>query len=76
MAPEIQKGERYDGKSADIFSMGVVIFILVVGYLPFSEATETDKYFYMLQNGEKDRDGIVKEYWCQFRCPDLSLEFK
>ena len=76
MAPEIQKGERYDGKSADIFSMGVVIFILVVGYMPFSEATENDKYFYMLQNGKKDEDGIVNEYWSQYRCPHLSLKFK
>lgn len=48
MAPEIYKGEAYDGKSADIFSMGVVIFILVVGYLPFSKATDNDKYFQLL----------------------------
>lgn len=56
--------------------MGVVIFILVVGYLPFSEATESDKYFQLLQNGEKDEDGIVNVYWNQYRCPNLSLDFK
>lgn len=39
--------------------MGVVIFILVVGYIPFSEATEDDKYFELLQNGDKDQDGLV-----------------
>ena len=48
MAPEIWRGEQYDGTKADIFSMGVVIFILVIGYLPFSEATDDDQYFKLL----------------------------
>ena len=56
--------------------MGVVIFILVVGYLPFTEATENDKYFQLLQNGERDENGIVDVYWRQYRCPNLSLDFK
>ena len=56
--------------------MGVVIFILVVGYLPFSEAKDDDKYFQLLQNGAKNEEGIVEAYWKQFRCPNLSLEFK
>ena len=35
MAPEIRKGEIYDGRSTDIFSMGVILFTLVIGYFPF-----------------------------------------
>ena len=56
--------------------MGVVIFILVVGYLPFSEATEEDSYFQLLQNGQKDQNGLVTKYWNQFRCQFISDDFK
>jgi serine/threonine protein kinase len=42
MAPEIRKQEKYNGKQTDIFSMGVVLFTLVVGYFPFSTADLKD----------------------------------
>lgn len=35
MAPEIRNGDIYDGREVDVFSMGVVLFTLVVGYFPF-----------------------------------------
>ncbi|KAL9230303.1 hypothetical protein vseg_005675 [Gypsophila vaccaria] len=37
MAPEIVKGERYDGRKSDIWSCGVILFALVVGYPPFQD---------------------------------------
>ena len=63
--------------SADVFSLGVVLFILVVGYLPFSEATEDDRYYHVLQNGEMDENGIVQAYWNRFGVAgELSNDFK
>ena len=35
MAPEMLERKSYDGRKADIFSAGVIIFILVVGLFPF-----------------------------------------
>lgn len=35
MAPEIRESKVYDGKKADIFSLGVILFIIVVGIFPF-----------------------------------------
>ena len=42
MSPEIRNGQIYDGRKADIFSSGVLMYILVVGMFPFSEANSDD----------------------------------
>jgi len=43
-APELLKGDRYS-KACDVFSCGVVLFILVAGYPPFKEARRSDIYY-------------------------------
>jgi len=43
-APELLKGERYT-KVCDIFSCGVVLFILLTGYPPFEQAWREDKWY-------------------------------
>lgn len=37
MAPEIARGDKYDGKMADIWSCGVILYTLVAGYPPFQD---------------------------------------
>lgn len=42
MAPEIHLGKRYRAVDADLFALGVILFILVTGLPPFSLASEMD----------------------------------
>ena len=52
-APEIIRRQTYD-KSVDIWSIGVIAFVLLVGFLPFNPSKQ-GKYSYKLV--------LEKEYW-------------
>jgi serine/threonine protein kinase len=47
MAPEIKEGKTYKGTQVDLFSFGVLLFIIVQGIFPFKEA-RLEEYFYNL----------------------------
>jgi serine/threonine protein kinase len=51
MAPEIKLRKAYDGHKADLFSVGVILFILARGHFPFQEALSSDKYYHSLMDG-------------------------
>ena len=50
----------YDGVTADIFSMGIVLFILVMGFYPFDKPNITDSKYKFIS--KKDYNGFWKKY--------------
>jgi len=70
MAPEIKEGRQYSGQKADIFSTGVVLFILVRGIFPFKEARREEYFYNLLSSGQ------YQEYWSKVESQHLSAEFK
>ena len=70
MAPEIKEGKTYDGMQIDMFSTGVILFIIVQGIFPFKEAKK-DEYFYnLILNND------FETYWKKTGGQNLSPEFK
>lgn len=55
VAPEVILKKGYDGAKADIWSCGVILFVLMAGYLPFHDANLMAMY--------------KKIYKGDFRCP-------
>jgi len=70
MAPEIKEGKRYNGTQVDIFSIGVILFIIVQGIFPFKEARKEEYFYNLILQGQIDT------YFSKVNGNGLSLEFK
>ncbi len=69
MSPEILYKKPYDARKTDIFSAGVVLFILRTKKIPFEYATPfSSNYSLLVKNPQK--------FWRKFERFDLSEDFK
>jgi len=68
-APELLKHKPYTN-ACDIFSCGVVLFILVAGYPPFEAAHKTDKWFKAITEND------FKKFWEKHHKAKLSDDVK
>lgn len=70
MAPEIKEEKEYKGEQVDMFSFGVILFIVTHGIFPFKEA-RTSEYFYNLL-----ATGQYTLYFSKVNGSKLSPEFQ
>ena len=49
--PEVINNDQYDGKASDIWSIGVVLFTMITGALPWRETNQTS-LFLQIQNAD------------------------
>lgn len=52
MAPEIKEEKIYQGPQVDMFSFGVILFIVTHGIFPFKEARTTEYFYNLLATGQ------------------------
>jgi serine/threonine protein kinase len=70
MAPEIKEGKVYKGTQVDLFSLGVILFIVVQGIFPFKEARKEEYFYNLLLTGQVDL------YFTKVNGQGLSADFK
>ena len=70
MAPEIKERKTYKGTQVDLFSLGVILFIIVQGIFPFKEARKEEYFYGLILNGRLDT------YWNKVNGNNLSASFK
>lgn len=73
MAPEILAHRPYDGFKADVFSAGVVLFMLLTAHHPFGMAVETDQHFCWLQQAPEQ---FWEAHAAKLTSPSLPVEFR
>ena len=70
MAPEIKEGKTYKGTQMDLFSVGVILFIIVQGIFPFKEARKEEYFYNLILTGQIDT------YFSKVNGCHLSEDFK
>jgi 5'-AMP-activated protein kinase catalytic alpha subunit len=55
MAPELFEDVPYDPKSADVFALGVALFVALTGIPPFNRADRSDKCWRYISQGNLQR---------------------
>eukprot|EP01103_Thecamoeba_quadrilineata_P001070 TRINITY_DN10947_c0_g1_i1.p1 TRINITY_DN10947_c0_g1~~TRINITY_DN10947_c0_g1_i1.p1 ORF type:complete len:348 (+),score=45.16 TRINITY_DN10947_c0_g1_i1:119-1162(+) len=53
MAPEIICEKNYDGTLADVYSLGVTLYAMTVGYLPFADQYDPVTYYSRVEDYQK-----------------------
>jgi serine/threonine protein kinase len=60
VAPEVLADKGYDGKKADVWSIGVIMYVLLAGFLPFDEPTIV-ALFAKIQNADFSYPSIFSD---------------
>lgn len=61
-APEIWQADAYEGELADMYSLGVILFIMLMGCPPYSDPSSRDLAFKCMYNNARGLERVVNAY--------------
>jgi len=61
MAPELLRKQNYDGEKVDMFAVGTLLFMMVVGLAPFEQARSNDLRYKYIKNKQ------YSQYWAFYQ---------
>lgn len=70
MAPQVRNKSGYNGNAADVFSVGVLMFIMACGTFPFLQGMINDQYYKYIFAGR------YNDYFNKVQANQYSVEFK
>jgi serine/threonine protein kinase len=65
-APEIISGRAYDGKCADMWSLGVIVYWIVTGKVPWTDIANQSNLFYEIQTAQFSIPDLVSQRCAAF----------
>lgn len=54
MAPEIHQKLPYQGQTVDLFATGIILFIMISGHPPFTQAMPNDRFYKFISGNRAD----------------------
>ena len=70
IAPEIYRGEEFNGEKVDIFSLGATLFNLVIRGYGFGSSEEEDHLYKLIKKKK------YEEYWKLLNLENISDDLK
>uniref|UniRef100_A0A7S3Z3Z1 Protein kinase domain-containing protein n=1 Tax=Lotharella globosa TaxID=91324 RepID=A0A7S3Z3Z1_9EUKA len=61
-AGQAKKGIKFAGAPADVFSLGIVMFLCITGVLPYQYPTKSDRRYTLVTGGRKALGGLLKRW--------------
>jgi serine/threonine protein kinase len=54
MAPEIHTKQPYKGQDVDLFAASIILFIMMSGHPPFTQASQNDRFYKFISGNRAD----------------------